>query len=125
MSNLGTLETASQNKWKPQMSFGQSQEMIQQLPTYFKAVYKQMNHLQQMAKEQLSVSKKHAAVSENELEWTKLLHDRMDSLLVESRVTNMLLAELIALQRLIIPEDTDEMREAIRNDAYNKVLNGE
>lgn len=132
MSNVAEIrpltqkrKTGSTSPSQAQTPFTQAQQAMNELPQYIRMLNKQMAVLQNIAKEQLSVAKKQAATEQCRVEWMERLHDRMDSLIVESRVTNMLLSELIALQRLVLPEDTDESREAIRNDVYNRILNGE
>lgn len=132
MSNVAEIrpltqkrKTGSTSSSQVQTPFTQAQQAMSELPQYIRMLNKQMAVLQNIAKEQLSVAKKQAATEQYHVEWMERLYDRMDSLIVESRVTNMLLSELIALQRLVLPEDTDESREAIRNDVYNRILNGE
>lgn len=118
-------KTGSTSPSQAQTPFVQAQQAMYELPQYIRMLNKQVAVLQNIVKEQLNVAKKQVTTEQWHAEWTERLHDRMDSLIVESRVTNMLLSELIALQRLILPEDTDESREAIRNDAYSRILNGE
>lgn len=132
MSNVAEIRSLTQKRKtgltspsQAQTPFTQAQQVMNELPQCIRMLNKQMAVLQNIAKEQLSIAEKQATTEQRHVEWTERLYDRMDSLIVESRVTNMLLSELIALQRLILPEDTDESREAIRNDAYNRILNGE
>lgn len=62
---------------------------------------------------------------EHQSGWVERLHDRMDALLIESRVANELLAQLVAIQRSVIPTDTTTDERQIKDAAYHRVLNGE
>lgn len=53
------------------------------------------------------------------------IHDRLDSLVTETRVSNMLMSELVALHQTVVTGDTDDLREAIRQDVYQRIRNGE
>ncbi|WP_078598659.1 hypothetical protein [Evansella clarkii] len=86
-----------------------------------KGIQKQVS----LAKEQVASSQKQLEASKAQLQWLELIHDRLDTVATESRVTNMLLAELVALHQSIVKDDTNEARDAIRNDAYHRVRNGE
>ena len=90
-----------------------------------KGLQKQMGQTQNLMKEQVLIARKQLKASDAELQWMDRLHDRLDSLVVENRVTNVLLSELVALHQTVVTDDTDEAREAIRNDAYYKVRNAE
>lgn len=124
MGNLAEIKAVSEKR-KAQSPFAQQQQIMNDLPVYFKALYKQMAAVSQTMKEQIDLTRKQLSVAQTELQWTEQVHDRLDSLLVENRVTNLLLSELIAMQRVLIPEETDGIREAIRSDAYGKILSGE
>lgn len=124
MGNLAEIKTVSEKR-KAQSPFAQQQQIMNDLPVYFKALCKQMATVSQTMKEQIDLTRKQLSVAQTELQWTEQVHDRLDSLLVENRVTNLLLSELIAMQRVLIPEETDGIREAIRSDAYGKILSGE
>lgn len=91
----------------------------------FKSLQKQMAQMQQMVKEQTIASRKQVQASDTQLQYLERIHDRMDAVAVESRVTNVLLSELVALHQTVITENTDEVREAVRNDAYRRVRNAE
>lgn len=95
------------------------------LPVLLKGVHKQMAQMNQLLKEQTVASRKEAHASDVQLQWLERIHDRLDTIAVENRVTNLLLSELVALNRSIITEETDELREEIRNDVYHRVLNAE
>lgn len=125
MGNIAELKPLSQKRGGDLSSFARNQQMQAQMPQYLKQMTKQLATLQSITKEQYNLLKKQTAQSQSEIHWMEQIHDRLDSLIVESRVTNLLLAELIALQRVVIPEETDGNREAVRNDAYRRILNGE
>ncbi|MCC2248951.1 hypothetical protein JUJ52_03130 [Virgibacillus sp. AGTR] len=91
----------------------------------FKGLQKQLAHVQQLAKEQTVTSGKQLHASDIQLQTLERIHDRLDAVMVESRVTNVLLSELVALHQTVITDNTDEVREAIRNDAYHRVRNAE
>lgn len=91
----------------------------------FKGMQKQMAQMQLLMKEQTIAARKQAQASDAQLQWLERVHDRLDTVAVESRVTNMLLSELVALHQTVITEDTDEVREAVRNEAYHRVRNAE
>ena len=94
-------------------------------PVLFKSLQKQVAHMQQMVKDQTIAVRKQAQTSDTQLQWLERIHDRMDAVAVESRVTNVLLSELVALHQTVITEDTDEVREAVRHEAYRRVRNAE
>jgi hypothetical protein len=95
------------------------------LSVLFKGLQKQMTQVQQLVKEQVVTTRKQVQASESQIQWLERIHDRLDAAAVESRVTNMLLSELVALHQTVITEDTDEAREAVRNEAYRRVRNAE
>ncbi|MCR6108570.1 hypothetical protein HXA34_19980 [Salipaludibacillus agaradhaerens] len=78
-----------------------------------------------LIKDQTTTSQKQVEMSNSQLQWLELIHDRLDTVAMESRVTNMLLAELVALHQLVVSDDTNEARDAIRNDVYQRVRNAE
>lgn len=111
------------SEWKKKKLPTPSQ--VPDLPVLLKGVQKQMTQMNQLVKEQTVASRKQAHASDVQLQWLERIHDRLDTIAVENRVTNLLLSELVALNRSIITEETDELREEIRNDAYGRVLNAE
>lgn len=90
-----------------------------------KVLQKQMAQMQQFVKEQVVTTRKLVQASESQNQWLERIHDRLDAVAVESRVTNMLLSELVSLHQTVITEDTDEAREAVRNEAYLRIRNAE
>lgn len=91
----------------------------------FKGLQKQVAHLQHLVKDGVVVSRKQADISDIQLQSLERIHDRLDAAVIESRVTNVLLSELVALHQTVITEDTDDTREAVRNEAYRRVRNAE
>src|SRR5699024_9854122 len=59
------------------------------------------------------------------------IHDRLDSLIVEQRTTNILLSQLVSMHSSDMMEDTlgridrEKQAETIRMVAYDRVLRGE
>lgn len=56
------------------------------------------------------------------------VHDRIDSLVVEQRATNMLLSQLLAVHSMIASVDADEVyrsADMMRSDVYQRIQNGE
>lgn len=109
-------------------SFAQTQKLIDGMPELFVGLNKQINTLQKAVREQsrvqANVAKKQIAVAQKEHLLLERIHDRLDSLLVEGQVTNVLLSELIAIQRSVITDNVDGQRDAIRNEAYDQILSG-
>lgn len=84
-----------------------------------------MTQMQQLVKEQVVANRKQAQTSEAQIHLLERIHDRLDAVAVESRVTNILLAELVAIHQTVITDDTDAVREAVREEAYRRVRNAE
>lgn len=105
--------------------FAQQQQMISELPSAMKVLQKQTNRTYQTVKDQLESLRKIATESSVQIGILERIHDRLDAQIVETRVTNMLLSELIALHQSVITEETDAARDSIREDAYRRILSGE
>lgn len=105
--------------------FAQQQQMISELPSAMKVLQKQTNRTYQTVKDQLDFLRKIATESSVQIGILERIHDRLDAQIVETRVTNMLLSELIALHQSVITEETDAARDSIREDAYRRILSGE
>ena len=126
VAQLADIKQALRGKSGGELSpFEQRQQGVAELNQTYKLLTKQTNITHQLLKEEIKQLKLQNKAAQHHTEWTQRLHDRMDALLVENRVTNLLLSEMVALQQSVIHDDTDGVREAIRTDAYNKVLNGE
>lgn len=116
-------------------SFGETQEMGRQMPALVQQLQKQALRSQHMLKEQTDLIKKQSALidaqtdkqeklASKQTDVMMMLHDRLDALITESRVTNLLLSEMVAIHHTLIKDNTDKSREAVRSDAYARVLNG-
>lgn len=90
-----------------------------------KGLQKQMAQMQHLVKEQVVATRKQVQATEVQNQWLERIHDRLDAAAVENRVNNMLSSELVALHQTVITEETDEAREAVRNEAYYRVRNAE
>lgn len=101
-----------------------SQMVLADLPELFKTLGKQQRAVHQAINEQTGILKNQLTTHINERDWVARLHDRVDAVAIEGRVTNVLLAELVSIHKSIT-NDTQQDSEAIRADAYNRVLNGE
>lgn len=101
-----------------------SQTVLADLPELFKTLGKQQRAVYHAINEQTGVLKNQLSTNINERDWIARLHDRVDTVAIEGRVTNVLLAELVSIHKSITT-DTPQDSEAIRADAYNRVLNGE
>lgn len=89
-----------------------------EMPVWYRGLQKQISQIQQVNVTQVQA---HNA----QLQWMERIHDRLDTIAVETRVSNLLLSELIALHQTVITEETDETRDAVRNEAYQRVRNAE
>lgn len=96
-----------------------------ELPGLVKALGKQQGGIYRTLTEQTHVLNNILKTDVNQRDWTERLHGRMDALAIEGRVTNVLLAELVAVHKSIVQEDIATSSMAIRNDAYDRVMNGE
>lgn len=110
-------------------AFGQSYEAVAQIPQALETLSKQMASVNRMLKQHAEASRvrKEQADADAQYEagWAERLHDRVDALLVEQRVTNVLLAELVATQKEIIRDDVTFEADQLRARAYRRVRNGE
>lgn len=57
------------------------------------------------------------------------IHDRLETLIIEQKTTNLLLSELVAIHSSIIPKDekreVQSHAENVRLNAYDRVLRGQ
>lgn len=102
-----------------------AQEIPEALGTISNQIAKMQRVILQHADAQERAMKAQADERAYEVGWSERVHDRLDALLVETRVTNHLLAELVAVQKAIISDDTFMARRDIKADAYARILNGE
>lgn len=106
-----------------------AQRVLLEIPEALGAISSQVGRMHRMlaqhADMQLAQARRVAEEQAYEAGWAERVHDRLDALLVESRTTNHLLAELVAIQKSIITDDTFVARRDIKADAYARILNGE
>lgn len=107
------------------MSYGETQQMMSAMPALFEALKKQNTAIYKAIKDQNKLLEKQLTTEENNRDWTERVHERMDALAVETRVTNYLLSELVAVHKSMITSSVESEREHIRGDAYRRILNGE
>lgn len=119
-------KTIGGTRARPPLPFGQSQEAVAQIPQALEMISKQISSLQRLLRQHAESSKTTSDETDSHANgWAERLHDRVDALLVEQRVTNYLLAELVATQKLIIRDDVTDDARQLRGEAYRRVLNGE
>ncbi|MGX1195830.1 hypothetical protein [Metabacillus sp. SLBN-84] len=100
----------------------QAKPQAADLSVLLKGLQKQMAQTHQLMKAQAEANQK---MSDVQIHWMERIHDRLDAVAVESRVTNMLLSELVAIHQTVITDDTDGTREAVRHEAYHRIRNAE
>lgn len=122
MSNITQMTNKQRNRPSATLT---PQQMAADLPKVVKALQKQNISLQRLIQEQAEVSKMQLEATKGQMQVLDRIHDRLDTLAIESRVTNLLLSEMVAIHQTVINNDTDEKRENIRADAYNRILNAE
>lgn len=126
MQPVTNIQTKSRHRGEPSLSTeARNKLVIAELPELFKTFGKQNAAVHRAIKEQTAILQNQLTIQVNQRDWTERLHERMDAMTIESRVTNVLLAELVAVHKSVVSENIELSREAIRNDAYNRVLNGE
>lgn len=57
------------------------------------------------------------------------IHDRLESLILEQRTTNILLSQMVSMHKVVMGNESqakiNNTSESIRSEAYHRVLNGE
>lgn len=118
LSPLGT--GAGKRKPSHQVMQELSESMLKQNRTLVREFQKVSSELESMSKS----TKTNTMTSER-------IHDRLDSLIVEQRTTNILLSQLVSMHNSVMSEDPierldrKEFAESTRLNAYNRVLRGE
>lgn len=125
MNTPTNIQTKRREEVATPATQARAQMAMAEIPELFKTLGKQQASIYRAINEQTAVIKDQLTTTINQRDWTERLHDRVGALAVEGRVTNVLLAELVALHKSIVKEDITESSEAIRSDAYDRVLNGE
>lgn len=108
---------------------GEAQRALLEIPEALGTISRQLGGVRKLLLDQMqateAASEKRLAEQAHQSDWVERMHDRFDALLVESQVTNVLLAKLVATQLVIIQDDTTAQANALREAAYQQVLNGE
>lgn len=107
------------------MTFGQMQQLVLTLPKAMDKLQEQTKQIEKDIKQELAIIQAQTKLSEQSISLLELVHDRLDALAIESRVTNVLLAELVAIHQTMITDDTEPLQEIIRHQAYTKVLSAQ
>jgi len=105
-------------------AFQQNQRIARQMPGILRGLHEEIKTVTDIVASSEAKQSKQLDVAKQQALWTERLHDRMDALIAETRVTNLLLAELVALQQSVISEPVDALCEDIRHEAYVRVSNG-
>lgn len=111
-----------------QLTYRQMQQLIQDIPVMFKGLYQQMDALRKLTEMQNKTltsyveSEKEMAYKNNA--WLMNIHDRLDTLIVETRVSNMLMSEFLELQKTIIKEEVADKAKDHRAELYYQARNG-
>ena len=102
-------------------TFADQQKLIAEFPSIIQSMRKQTSLFHQMTKNQtvLTTHQLNAITKQNELT-ERLLH-KVEELSKDSKVTNLLISELIAIHRTVISDDTDGQRDFILGDAQRRV----
>lgn len=110
------------------------------VPTRRKPQHEIMQELADgMDRQQRVLTKEIKDVSKNMKEISKLtrtdvvtaerIHDRLESLILEQRTTNLLLAKMVAMNESVLLDSNkftiNKEAEQIRNEAYYRVLHGD
>lgn len=107
------------------MSYKQKQDFIEDLPKAIETISRQLKGIQRQL---ISNDERAEQADMKELKLAEQLHgrlhDRLDALCIEQRVTNVLLAELVAVQKAVITDDISHEREILRSQAYTQVIEG-
>lgn len=121
---LNRTPTVITSKGKRKPSHQVMQEMSEAMVKQNKALIRE---LRRMSKDMDVTSK-----SSNQIAVTgERIHDRLDTLIVEQRTTNILLAQLVSGHNSVMSDDPldridrDKQAETIRFRAYDRVLRGE
>ena len=121
LSRTSTVLTQG-GKRKP--SHQMMQEMSESMIKQNKTLIRELKGMSKGIGDMSNSSKINARTSER-------IHDRLDSLIVEQRTTNILLSQLVSMHSSVMMEDTlgridrEKQAETIRMVAYDRVLRGE
>lgn len=102
----------------------QKERVIQDIPVMLKSMYQQMDAVRKITSEQMNILQNLRDVEGKNNTWLMSIHDRLDSLIVETRVSNMLMSEFLELQKVIITEDVVGKAKDKRDILYHQARNG-
>ena len=120
MSSL--LEMHTRGTTKP--SFAQSQQALSELPVLFSTLSAQLADVQKTIRRHAKQSVDPTPVLQETQQWVERTYDVVGDLLVEQRITNQLLAELVGLQRHIINPDDSSLHRVPMAEARRRALGG-
>lgn len=120
MSSL--LEMHTRGTTKP--SFAQSQQALSELPVLFSTLSAQLADVQKIIRRHAKQSVDPTPVLQETQAWVERTYDVVGDLLVEQRITNQLLAELVGLQRQIINPEDSSLHRVPMAEARHRALGG-
>lgn len=106
------------------VSFGQSQQALADLPASMRTLTKSVQSVRRMLEQGREVSAGTLDVLAETCVWVERIYDRLDDLTAEQRVTNQLLAELVAVQKSVIQDDVRVERDSALAEARHRALGG-
>lgn len=105
-------------------TFADQQQLIAAFPSIIQSMRKQTALFQQMSKNQMALSTQQLEAINKQNHLTEQLLHKVEELSTDSKITNLLLSELIAIHRTVISDDTDGQRDFILGDAQRRVEKG-
>ena len=106
------------------MSFTEVQEAMRDMPRALDDMSDRLAQLEQTMERQVKLQQRQVHVQTQQHKALMLLHDRLDTLETEQKVTNLLLADLVSLHRSVGFDSSDAKVADVREDAYGQILNG-
>lgn len=98
------------------------QEMTEDIAKHNRRTNKELNQISKHVTSLSKYTKANTITNER-------VHDRLESMLYEQRVTNILLAKLVTINETVLLDDVKAevalQSEALRSETYNRVLNGD
>ncbi|KQY83679.1 hypothetical protein ASD24_29630 [Paenibacillus sp. Root52] len=95
------------------IGFAEQQQLIAQFPLIIKNMHKQTALFQQVMKGQMNISVNQLNAINKQINLSERLLHKVDELARETKITNILLADLIAIHRTVVADDTDGQRDYI------------
>lgn len=118
------VDEAKQSFGQAQQSFAQSQQALAALPEALKKLSRQVGGIRQTIDANQEVSAGTLDVLAQTCVWVERVYDRLDDLTAEQRVTNQLLAELVAVQKSVIQDDVTREQDIVLRQAHKRALGG-